>query len=60
MILGDKFHHKHKLKINSIKVEASNDVLLLGITIDRKLTFKQHVENLCRKAQYKLFNDRDI
>ena len=54
MILGDKFHHKRELKINSIKVEVSNDVLLLGITIDKKLTFKQHVENLCRKAQYKL------
>ena len=27
---------------------------MLGITIDKKLTFKQHVENLCRKAQYKL------
>ena len=60
MILGDKFHHKHKLKINSIKVEASNDVLLLGITIDKKLTFKQHVENLCRKAQYKLHALRRI
>ena len=47
MILGDKSHYKHKLKIDSIKVEASNDVLLLGITIDKKLTFKQYVENLC-------------
>ena len=52
MILGDKFHHKHKLKIKSIKVEASDDALLLGITIDKKLTFKQHVENLCWKVQY--------
>ena len=55
MILGDKSHHKHVLKINSINVEASDDVLLLGITIDKNLTFKQHVENLeSRKAQYKL------
>ena len=60
MILGDKSHHKHELKINSIKVEASDDVLLLGITIDKKLTFKQHVENLCRKAQYKLHPLRRI
>ena len=48
MILGDKSHHKHVLKINSIKVEASDDVLFLGTTIDKKLIFKQHVENLCR------------
>ena len=54
MILGDKSHHKHELKINSIKVEACDDVLLLGIKIDKKLTLKQHVENLGRKAQYKL------
>ena len=40
MILGDKSHHKHVLRINSIKVEAGGDVLLLGITIDKKLTFK--------------------
>ena len=53
MILGDKSHHKHILKKNSIKVEASDDVLLLWITIDKKLTFKQHIKNLCRKTQYK-------
>ena len=54
MILGDKSHHKHILEINSIKVESSDDILFLGITIDKKLTLKQHIENLCRKAQYKL------
>ena len=54
MILRDKPHRKHVLKINSIKVEASDDGLLLGITIDKKITFKQHIENICRKAQYKL------
>ena len=42
------------LKANSIQVEASDDVLLPGIAIDKKLTFKQHVQNLCRKAQYEL------
>ena len=26
----------------------------LGITIDNKLVFKKHIENLCRTAQYKL------
>ena len=48
------------LKINSIKVEASEDVLLLEITIDKKITFKQHIENLCRKAQYKRYELRRI
>ena len=60
MILGNKSHHKHILMINSIKVEASDDILLLGITIDKKLTSKQHIENLCQKAQYKLHALRRI
>ena len=60
MILGYKSHHKHVLKINSIKVEASDNVLLLGTTIDKKKTFKQHVESLCRKAQHKLHGLRRI
>ena len=42
MILGDKSKHKHLLKINTIKIEATTEVLLLGITIDIKLTFKKH------------------
>ena len=33
---------------------------MLGIIIDKKLTFKQHVENLFRKAQYKLHTLRRI
>ena len=33
---------------------------MLGITIEKKLTFKQHVENLLRKAQYKLHTLRSI
>ena len=36
MILGDKSHNKHILRINEIKVEASDDALLSGITIYKK------------------------
>ena len=50
MILGDKSHHKHILKINAVKVEASADVFLLGMIIDKNLTFKQHIENLRQKV----------
>ena len=60
MIPGDMSLQKRVLKISSIKFEASDDVLLLGITINKKLTFKQHVENLCRRAQYKLHALRRI
>ena len=50
MTLRGKSHHKHILKVNSIKVEASDDLLLLGMTICKILTFKQHVENLLESA----------
>ena len=39
---------------NSITIKESNEVMLLGITIDNKLIFKKHFENLCGTAQYKL------
>ena len=55
-----KSHHKDMLKINSVKVQASVDVLLLGTTIDKNSSFKQHIENLCRKVQYKLHALRHI
>ena len=36
---------KNTLKINSIKVESNDDVLLLESTTDKRLTFKQDIEN---------------
>ena len=45
---------KYSLKIGSITVKESNEVELLGITLDKALNFKKHIENLCRTAQYKL------
>ena len=60
MLLVNKSHHKYTLKINSIKAEGSDDVLLLGITTDEKLAFKQHIENLCWKSQCKFHALRHI
>ena len=53
MIFGDKTCYKHILKINSTSVQSSDDVTLLGVMIDKNLTFKKHIDNLVRKAQYK-------
>ena len=33
---------------------------LLGVIIDKNLTFKKHIDNLVRKAQYKLHALRRI
>ena len=40
MILNRKNHRRQRMVINSITVKESNEVILLGITIDNKLVFK--------------------
>ena len=59
-ILAKKQCNKVKLKINSIVINESDTVELLGITIDNILTFNEHINNLCRKASYKLYALRRI
>ena len=39
MVLGGKYPNSVKLIINSIKIEETKKVVLLGITIDNLLTF---------------------
>ena len=55
MILNWENHRRQRMVINSIIVKESNEVILLGIKIDNKLVFINHIENLCRTAQYKLY-----
>ena len=54
MILNRENHRRQRMVINSITVKESNKVMVLGMTIDNKLVFEKHIENLCRTAQYKL------
>ena len=46
--------------INGKIIPCSNEVKLLGITIDNELKFKKHIEDLCKKASYKLYALRRI
>ena len=46
MIL-DKMTRQHMLNINQIKVEESQKVVLLGLNIDNRLTFKDYVKQYC-------------
>ena len=39
--------------MNSTEIEESKKVVLLSITIDNLLTFNNHINNLCRTANYK-------
>ena len=36
-----------------MQIEENDDEKLLGITIDKKLTFKKHVQAICKKASQK-------
>ena len=54
MMLGKKIRLKYSLKIGSITIKESDEVELLGITIDKALNFKKFIDNLCRLAQHNL------
>ena len=45
----------HTLKIGDITIKSASYVTLLGITIDSKLNFKEHINNIVKKAYYKLY-----
>ena len=48
------------LNINQTKVKESEKVVLLGLTMDNQLTFKDHVDTLHSTANYKLHALRRI
>ena len=47
MILGKGWRLPVILNINNIKIRESLKVMLLGLTIDNCLTFKDHIDTLC-------------
>ena len=44
----------HALQIGDITTKSISSVNLLGITIDSKLSFKEDINNIIKKAYYKL------
>ena len=48
------------INVNGKIILCSNEVKLLGITIDNELQFKKHIEDPCKKASYKLHALRRI
>ena len=60
MILGKGTRQTIILNINNIKIRESQNVDLLGLTIDNRLTFNDHINILCRRANYKLHALRRI
>ena len=54
MILQKSLRSKYCLTTGPINLKESDHVELLGITIDKHLDFKRHLESLCWNANYKL------
>ena len=60
IILGKGSRLPVILNINNIKIRESQKVILLGLTTDNFLTFKDHIDTLCQKACYELHAFRRI
>ena len=54
MALGANKNDCFNLNVAGKAIPFSSEVELLGITIDYELKFKKHINELCRKASYKL------
>ena len=60
MVLEVKNIVHFTINVNDKIIPCSNEVKLLGITIDNELKFKKHIEDLCKKAFYELHALRRI
>ena len=54
MAVGRSSRQSIILSINNIKIRESSSVTLIGLTVDNRLTFKDHINILCRRANLKL------
>ena len=48
-----KEDHDLSIEINGDTIEMSNKVKLLGVTIDSKLRFNEHIKTICQKTNNK-------
>ena len=60
MVLGKTVRQPMILNINQVKVNKSQKVDLLGLTIVNQLTFNDHSDMLCSDANYKFHALRRI
>ena len=54
MCMGKNSYDNDTLSFNEFNLKNRDYEIILGITIDRKLTFNNHIKNLCKKAGQKL------
>ena len=42
------------LSINDVNVESTDSIKVLGVTLDAKLNFNEHIKNLCNRASHQI------
>ena len=50
MVLGRSISDSYVLHIDDMEITSTDVVALLDVSVDSKLTFKNHIDELCRKA----------
>ena len=55
MVLGKSSNQDVTVNVGSSVIGNTDDEKLLGVMIDKKLTFETHINKLCKKAGNKLF-----
>ena len=56
MILGKSTRQSIILNINYVKIRESSSAVLLGLTIDNRLTFKDHINILLHRARFNIMH----
>ena len=54
IFFGIKEDHEVSIEINGYVIKISDTVKLLGIAIDSKLRFNEHVKTICQKTNNKV------
>ena len=54
MSIGKDIHDEDVFSYDNLTLKNSNEEEILGVTINRKLTFHEHIKKMCRNAGQKL------
>ena len=60
MVLGANENKSFSINVRDINIPSQNETILLGITVDHELKFNKHIEDLCKRASFKLHALRRI
>ena len=52
--VGRDTHDEDVFYYDNLTLKNSNEEEILGLTLDSKLTFHQHIKKMCRKAGHKM------